>query len=47
MGTSVLVVAGASAFMIQAKGGVPGMLAAGAFVLAAIVAHFMRRGRAG
>ncbi len=43
MGVTVAVVAGASVFMIQAKGGVWGMSAAGAFVLAAIVAHFMRR----
>jgi Mn2+/Fe2+ NRAMP family transporter len=45
MGITVAVVASASVFMIQAKGGVIGMSAAGAFVLAAIVAHFMRRPR--
>lgn len=43
MGTTVIVVGAASAFMITAKAGTAGMIAAGALIVAAIVAHFLRR----
>lgn len=46
MGVTLIVVGGASAFMIHSKAGVGGMMAAGALILAAIVVHFVRRGRA-
>ncbi len=43
MGVTVIVVGAASAFMIHAKAGGVGLLAAGGLILAAIVAHFVRR----
>lgn len=43
MGMSVIVVGTASAFMISAKAGKGGMIAAGALILAAVIAHFLRR----
>lgn len=43
MGTTLIVVGAASAFMISTKAGTAGMLAAGALIVAAIIAHFMRR----
>ncbi len=43
MGATVIVVTGASAFMLVAKGGTKGVIAASAFLLAAVVAHFLRR----
>lgn len=42
MGVTVAIVAAASVFMIQAKGGVWGMSIAGAFILAALVTHVVR-----
>lgn len=43
MGVTLAVVVGASGFMLVAKGGTPGLVAAGVFLGAAVVAHFLRR----
>jgi Mn2+/Fe2+ NRAMP family transporter len=43
MGTTVIVVGAASAFMISTKAGTGGIAAAGGLILAAVVAHFLRR----
>ncbi len=43
MGATCVIVTGASGFMLVAKGGTKGMIAAALFLLAAVVVHFMRR----
>ncbi len=47
MGLTVVVVGAASVFMIATKAGTAGLVAAGALLLAAFVAHFIRRPRQG
>ena len=43
MGATLVIVVGASGFMLVEKGGKPGLIAAGVFLGAALVAHFVRR----
>lgn len=43
MGITLVIVLGASGFMLLAKGGTPGLIAAGVFLGAAAVAHVVRR----
>ncbi len=43
MGVTLVIVVGASGFMLLVKGGTPGIAAAAAFLAAAVIVHFIRR----